>query len=76
MITFPRITDHFHQNTQPAFTVLPKRWIVERSFAWLGRYRRMSKEYEYLPPSSEALIYAAMSRLMLRRLTHQTVRER
>jgi len=60
----------------PAFTVLPRRWVVERSFAWLGRYRRMSKDYEYLPASSEALIYAAMSRLMLRRLTQQTVRER
>lgn len=60
----------------PAFTVLPRRWVVERSFAWLGRYRRLSKDYEYLPASSEALIYAAMSRLMLRRLTQQTVRER
>jgi putative transposase len=60
----------------PAFTVLPRRWVVERSFAWLGRYRRMSKDYEYLTTSSEALIYAAMSRLMLRRLTQQTVRER
>jgi putative transposase len=53
----------------PAFTVLPRSWVVERSFAWLGRYRRMSKDYEYLTASSEALIYAAMSRLLLRRLT-------
>jgi putative transposase len=60
----------------PAFTVLPRRWVVERSFAWLGRYRRMSKDYEYLTATSEALIYAAMSRLLLRRLTQQTVRER
>lgn len=60
----------------PAFTVLPRRWVVERSFAWLGRYRRMSKDYESLPASSEALIYAAMSRLLLRRLTRPTVRER
>lgn len=60
----------------PAFTVLPRRWVVERSFAWLGRYRRMSKDYEYLTASSEALIYAAMSRLMLRRLTQHLVRER
>ena len=60
----------------PAFTVLPRRWVVERSFAWLGRYRRMSKDYEYLTASSEALIYAAMSRLMLHRLTKQSVRER
>lgn len=60
----------------PAFTVLPRRWVVERSFAWLGRYRRMSKDYEYLTTTSEALIYAAMSRLLLRRLTQHPVRER
>lgn len=60
----------------PAFTVLPRRWVVERSFAWLGRYRRMSKDYEYLTTTSEALIYAAMSRLLLRRLIQQSVRER
>ena len=60
----------------PAFTVLPRRWVVERSFAWLGRYRRMSKDYEYLTTTSEALIYAAMSRSLLRRLTQQVVRER
>ena len=60
----------------PAFTVLPRRWVVERSFAWLGRYRRMSKDYEYLTTTSEALIYAAMSRLLLRRLTQQSGRER
>jgi putative transposase len=41
---------------------------VERTFAWLGRYRRLSKDYEQLPESSEAMIYAAMRRLMLRRL--------
>ena len=43
-------------------------WVVERTFAWLGRYRRLSKDYEQLPESSEAMIYAAMRRLMLRRL--------
>jgi putative transposase len=46
---------------------LPKRW-VERTFSWLGQNRRMSKDYERLPESSEAFIYAAMSRLMARRL--------
>lgn len=61
--------------TMPAFTVLPRRWVVERSFAWLGRYRQMSKDNEYLTASSEALIYAARSRLLLRRFTQQPVRE-
>ena len=42
------------------FVVLPKRWIVERTFAWLGRYRRLSKDYETNPRSSEAWIYIAM----------------
>ena len=55
----------------PAFTVLPRRWVVERTIAWIGRYRRLSKEYEYLPESREAMIYLAMSRLMLRRLARQ-----
>jgi putative transposase len=44
----------------PAFTVLPHCWIVERSFAWLGRWRRLSKDYEELPSTGEAMIYAAM----------------
>jgi transposase len=52
------------------FHVLPKRWIVERSLAWLGQNRRLSKEYERLAQTSEAFIYLAMSRLMLRRLAH------
>jgi putative transposase len=56
---------------RPRFTVLPRRWVVERTIAWIGRYRRLSKEYEYLPESSETLIYLAMSRLMLRRLARQ-----
>jgi putative transposase len=50
------------------FKVLPRRWVVERTFSWLGQNRRMSKDYERLPESSEAFIYAAMSRLMVRRL--------
>jgi hypothetical protein len=47
---------------------LPKRWVVERTFSWLGQNRRMSKDYERLPETSEAFIYVAMSRLMVRRL--------
>jgi putative transposase len=46
----------------------PRRWVVERTFAWIGRYRRFSNDYEYLPATSEALIYAAMSHRMVRRL--------
>ena len=47
---------------------LPKRWVVERTFSWLGQNRRLSKDYERLPESGEAFIYVAMSRLMVRRL--------
>jgi putative transposase len=53
---------------RPAFTVLPRRWVIERTFSWIGQNRRMSKDYERLPESGEALIYVAMSRLMARRL--------
>jgi len=50
------------------FQVLPRRWVVERTFAWLGRYRRLSKDYEALPETEEAWIHLAMSGLMLARL--------
>jgi putative transposase len=50
------------------FPVLPRRWAVERTFGWLDRYRRLSKDYEVLTETSEAMIYAAMSHLMVRRL--------
>ena len=50
------------------FRVLPRRWVVERTFSWLGQNRRMSKDYERLPESSEAFIYAAMTHIMARRL--------
>ena len=50
------------------FVVLPRRWVVERTFSWLDQNRRMSKDYERLAESSEAFIYVAMSRLMVKRL--------
>jgi len=51
----------------PAFTVLPHRWIVERTFGWLGPWRRLSKDYEELPRTSGAMIYTAMLNTLLRR---------
>ncbi len=54
-------------DTQKGFVVLPKRWIVERTFAWLGRYRRLSKDYEAQTESSAAMVYVAMIQIMLRR---------
>jgi putative transposase len=47
--------------------VLPRRWVVERTFAWLGQYRRLNKDYEQLTTSSEGMIYLAMIQLVLRR---------
>ncbi|CAN5652401.1 hypothetical protein BH23GEM7_BH23GEM7_36870 [soil metagenome] len=53
---------------QKGFSVLPKRWVVERTFAWLMRHRRLARDYETDPKSSEAWIRLAMIRLMLCRL--------
>ena len=50
------------------FVVVPQRWVVERTLGWLGRYRRLSKDYEELPNSSEAMVHLAMINLMLHRL--------
>lgn len=59
-------------DTAKGFKLLPKRWIVERTFGWLGRYRRHSKDYEYLPQSSENMIYISMINLMLHRLAPES----
>jgi transposase len=50
------------------FQVLPRRWVVERTFAWIGRFRRSSKDYEYLTETSEAILYAIMCKILLKRL--------
>src|SRR5690349_11620464 len=53
---------------EKGFKLLPKRWVVERTFAWLGRYRRLSKDYERMTETSEAMIQMAMIHIMVRRL--------
>jgi transposase len=57
----------------PGFQLLPRRWIDERTIAWIGRNRRMSKDYEVLPATSELWVYLSMVRLMLKRLAHEQV---
>ena len=52
------------------FVVRPRRWVVERTLGWLGRWRRLAKDYEELPEVSEAMVTVAMIRLMLHRLAH------
>lgn len=64
----PEQIDWFQYLPPPGFHVIPRRWVVERTFAWIGFYRRLSKDYEYLPETSEAMVYTVMSRLMLARL--------
>ena len=73
-----RVEVPYHRNRQlwrygleekpRGFRVLPRRWVVERTFAWLGQAFRLAKDYERLPESAVAMIYWAMSRIMLRRL--------
>jgi transposase len=50
------------------FTVLPRRWVVERTFGWLGRYRRLNRDYERQTRTAETMVQIAMIRLMLARL--------
>ena len=56
------------ETEEPGFHVLPRRWVVERTFAWINRFRRLSKDYERKPESSNSHIYVASIRLMLRRI--------
>jgi putative transposase len=65
---FGRIIEIVKRSDLGKFVVLPKRWIVERTFAWLGKYRRLSKDYETLTDSSQCMICIAMINLMLHRL--------
>jgi putative transposase len=60
--------DQKEQNGAKGFAVQPHRWIVERTFAWLCKYRRLVRDYEFLTESSEAMIRLAMCHVMLRRL--------
>ena len=53
---------------ESGFKIQPRRWVVERTFGWLGRYRRLSKEYDLLTSSTENNIYMALTRLILKRL--------
>ena len=74
------VKDHLHAlldivlkpEGQQGFTVLPKRWVIERTNAWISRNRRLARDYERLVATSEAWIYIAMIRLCLRRLTHNS----
>jgi putative transposase len=52
------------------FVLVPRRWVVERTLGWLGRWRRLSRDYEELPEVSEAMVTLAMIRLMVHRLAH------
>jgi putative transposase len=63
-----RLQPVLRPDDQRGFAVLPRRWVVERTFAWLSLHRRHARDYERLPVNTEAFVYIAMTRLMLRRL--------
>lgn len=63
-----RLQPVLRRDDQKGFVILPRRWVVERTFAWITQCRRLGKDYEGLVQSSEAMIYIAMTRLMIRRL--------
>jgi putative transposase len=58
------------RRSDKGFTILPRRWVVERTFAWLTRYRRLVRDYEARIDVSEAMIYAAMTSSLVRRIAH------
>lgn len=66
---YGRVVEIVKRTAAHTFEVLPKRWIVERTFAWLGKYRRLSKDYETLTQSSECMILIAMVNVMVHRLS-------
>ena len=66
---YGRVIEIVKRSDAHSFVVLPKRWIVERTFAWLGKYRRLSKDYETLTQSSEAMIRIAMINVMIHKLS-------
>lgn len=57
-------------HTAKGFVVLPRRWVVERTFGWLGRYRRLSRDFEHTTSSSENVVYIASIRRMLKLATN------
>jgi putative transposase len=59
-------------DSEPGFSVIPKRWVVERTYSWFGHYRRLSKDYEFLPTTSEMMIFASMIHIMVRRLERKS----
>jgi transposase len=62
----------FKEKSKNTFRVLPRRWVMERTLAWLGQSRRLCRDYDWPPQTSETMIYAAMSRIMLKRLARST----
>ncbi len=60
---------HISKKIKDAFAILPMRWVVERTFAWLGHYRRLSKDYEILKLTAENMVRIAMLRIMVARCT-------
>ena len=77
-ISYQRIAkgEHNGKYSQPENSIWGQcGWVIERTLAWIGRYRRMSKDYEYLTSSSEAMVYLTMLRLLLTRLAKQNAKQ-